>query len=56
MEGRAREALDDKAGVSMSMLELALLDWLLVRRSKPRNDILSHKEQTNTQKGTANIG
>jgi hypothetical protein len=55
-EGRAREALDDEAGVSMSMLEPALLDWLLVRCLKPRNDIMSHKEQTNTQKGTTNIG
>jgi hypothetical protein len=48
-EGWAGKALDDEAGVSVSMSELALLDWLLVRCSKPRNDILSHKEQTNTQ-------
>jgi hypothetical protein len=56
MEGWVGEALDDEAGVFVSMSELALLDWLLVRCSKPRNDILSHKEQTNTQTGTANIG
>jgi hypothetical protein len=49
-EGRAGEALDDEAGVFVSMSEPALLDWLLVRRLKPRNDILSHKEQTNAQK------
>jgi hypothetical protein len=55
-EGRAGEALDDEAGVSVFMSEPALLVWLLVRRPKLRNDILSHKEQTNTQKGTANIG
>jgi hypothetical protein len=30
-EGRAGEALDDEAGVSVSMSKLALLDWLLVR-------------------------
>jgi hypothetical protein len=36
--------------VSVSMSEPTLLDWLLVIRSKPRNDNLSHKEQTNTQK------
>jgi hypothetical protein len=49
-EGRVREALDDEVGVSVSMSELALLDWLLVRHPKPRNDILSHKKQTNIQK------
>jgi hypothetical protein len=50
MEEWAREALDDEASVFVSMSESALLDWLLVRCLKPRNDILSYKEQTNTQK------
>jgi hypothetical protein len=49
-EERAGEALDDEAGVSVSKSEPALLDWLLVRCPKLRNDILSHKEKTNTQK------
>jgi hypothetical protein len=49
-EGRAGEALDDEAGVSGFMSKPTLLDWLLVRHPKLRNDILSHKEQTNAQK------
>jgi hypothetical protein len=50
MEEWAREALDDEAGVFVSMSEPALLDWLLIRYPKTRNNILSYKEQTNTQK------
>jgi hypothetical protein len=54
VEGRASEALDDEAGVFVSMLEPVLLEWLLVIRPKPKNDILSHKEQK-TQRRTANM-
>jgi hypothetical protein len=55
-EGWAREALDDEACVFVSMSELALLDWLLVRHPKWRNNIMSQQGADKHTKGTVNIG